>query len=135
MSCPKCGNNQWKLASLVHQEGLTHVDTKSKSLGVGVGGGHLGIGYARGKQTGVHQTELSKMAAPPKTSEWTVAMFAGAVMTGIFGIFASFWFVFTALFVIGMFVVMGSEAKSDEARMQDWREQRICMSCGHFYKP
>lgn len=35
MSCPNCGNDDWKLASLVYQNGLTHVNTSTTALGVG----------------------------------------------------------------------------------------------------
>jgi hypothetical protein len=60
MTCPKCGSNEWKLASVIHAGGLSATST----MGAGVGVGNdlsVGVGGAKG----TYQTELSKLAAPP----------------------------------------------------------------------
>jgi hypothetical protein len=72
-SCPKCQSSDWKSASLAYSEGLSV--TSSHTRGTVVGVGRVGIrngksaiggGVYRGRTSGVQQTVLSKLAAPPQ---------------------------------------------------------------------
>ena len=69
MNCPKCHSEDWKLASVIYNQGLTDVNTSTSggTLGAGVGTGGINVGYARSSSetTGEHQTTFSKQAAPP----------------------------------------------------------------------
>ena len=133
MTCPVCNGNNWKAASLVYQEGLTTVDTSTNSLGLGLGGGHLGLGVARGKTKGVHQTELSKRAAPPSENSWRVAFLMGAIVTAILGLFASFWWFITCLFIAGVFATWTSGAEARAKEVEFYNNKRVCQQCGHIY--
>ena len=65
MKCPKCGSDQWKMASLIHAEGTS--EKEGLILGGGTGllsdgsGTSAGLGITR--QTA--QTKLAALAAPP----------------------------------------------------------------------
>lgn len=133
MNCPVCGSDDWKAASLVHQEGLIHVDTATNSLGIGVGGGNIGAGAARGKTKGVHQTTLSKQAELPPENSWRMAFSSGAVITAFLGLFASFWWLFTVLCIVGVVKTWSAGAEAREKEVGLYNKKRICQRCGHGF--
>jgi hypothetical protein len=59
LNCPNCHSDEWRLASMIYQDGLTHVNTSSNTVGVGVSSG-IGVGVGYSETTGLHQTELSR---------------------------------------------------------------------------
>jgi len=66
-NCPKCGGEDWRLASIVYSEGLTH--TSSTSLSGGILLPHLEdgvVGVGATSTNGVSQSSLSQLAAPPE---------------------------------------------------------------------
>jgi|GEM_PF-3427732 len=69
MACPKCGSEEWKLASLVYSEGIHNLSTSTNFVGSGLGddafGVGIGTGVGRGKTSWIQQTRLSDLAAPP----------------------------------------------------------------------
>jgi hypothetical protein len=69
MTCPKCGSEEWKLASVVYAEGIHNLSATTNFFGGGLGADVLGVdigaGVGRGKTSGTHQTMLSELAAPP----------------------------------------------------------------------
>jgi hypothetical protein len=126
MTCPTCNADDWKLASVVYQEGLSHVATSSNgsTVGVGVGSGGVGVGYARTSSDtqGAHQTEFSKRAARPpypqppkpiageklseeqfeKGSVWGKRLEVILLIPLIFKMFGA-WFGFGALLLMAIF--------------------------------
>lgn len=70
MTCPSCGSDDWKLASVVYQQGLSHavLSSSGNTLGIGAGSGGVGVGYAKSNSTtqGVNQSEFSRRAARPE---------------------------------------------------------------------
>lgn len=81
LQCPNCKSVDIKKASLVYQEGLQRVSTRTRLRGVVVGsdGPDLVVGTATTK--GTQQTEISKVLAPPtkwsylKLLGWSVLVF------------------------------------------------------------
>ena len=133
MNCPTCGSDDWKAASLVYQEGLTNVDTATKSVGLGVGGGHVGVGIGRGKTKGVHQTALSKQAAPPQDNSIGAVFFVGLVFTGVIGLFYHFWWVISLLCVVGIVSTWNSDSEKRAKQLELYNKKRVCQRCGHIY--
>lgn len=130
MTCPSCGSDQWKSASLVHKEGMSN--SNSKSLGVGVSsGGSLGVGA--GSTSGTQQTELSKLATPPTTFVKTAVCLIGVGITGIFGFIANGWWWFTALCAVGVVVFYRLETVDDDKLSERYKKTRMCTRCGTFY--
>ena len=133
MTCTACGSDDWKAASLVYQEGLTNVDTATKSVGLGVGGGHVGVGIGSGKTKGVHQTVLSKQAAPPKNNSLGAEFFVGLVFTGVIGLFYHFWWVISLLCIIGIVFTWNSDSEKRAKQLELYNKKRVCQRCGHIY--
>jgi ribosomal protein S27AE len=130
MSCPRCGSNEWKLASLVYKEGVSSSD--SSSVGIGVTSG-LSLGVGRASTSGTQQTELSKLAAPPTSFAKTVKCLIGLFATGVFGFVASWWWWLTALFALGVFVFYRTESKEDDLATARYNKTQMCTRCGEFY--
>lgn len=160
IDCPSCHSHDWKLASFIYKAGLTHVNTSSNSVGVGVSSG-IGVGVSYSDTVGQHQTELSRLAAPPvkqsinrKLSffEAIAEVTPAIVMFLCFGYFylnsdETFWDAMVAglktmgislVFYIIFDMVYGDKQsdwyrKEEDSYRQEherWQKKKICMRCG-----
>lgn len=135
MSCPTCGNDDWKLASLVYQSGLTHVDTSTTAVGVGFTEDGMDPGVGVGGTVGTHQTELSRLAAPPVGFRWTKAFIKAAVVCAVFGWwFADGWFTLASLCGGLALCFAVYEFRIYDKAMMAWEKTRVCQCCGTFYQ-
>ena len=82
-SCPDCRGSDWKAARLAYREGLsvTSSRTEGNVLGIGRvgirnGKTAIGGGVYRGRTSGVQQTMLSKLAAPPQKRKGFIVFLA-----------------------------------------------------------
>lgn len=146
MSCPKCGYHDWKLAQLVHKEGLTHVQTHSSGIGVGISGGGLGLGVGASSTEGKYQTAMSVAANPPEHPAVAVAMllsmgcFAAGFLYGWL-VKDSFFLGFLAAIIVGIpgaiisiiIAFMFTPTANYKAQMELWAKTRMCTRCGCFY--
>jgi hypothetical protein len=136
MSCPKCESDEWKLASFVHSQGLTHVSTGSQGVGVGVSSGGLGVGVGGSKTSGIHQTQSSISAAPPQRGNlgagFAVLMALSLLLCFIF---SWAWLIAAVAFAWAMYKFGIPEGKAHALAMAAWREVRQCQRCGTFFKP
>ena len=147
MTCPKCGSDDWKSASMVHASGLTEVSTATVGVGVGAGAdafsGEVGAGVGVGRTSGTHQTELSKLAAPPE-DEWRPA----GVMTLIgFAIFVlavlfkseTWWAIGFFVFIASVFRYLSTPsitkkyAETYAAAKEAYQRKKVCMRCGTLF--
>lgn len=148
MTCPSCGSEDWKLASLVYQEGLQHIDTRTTSTGVGIGAGGVGLGAARGNTSGIQQSALSQAAAPPEDPGMEIMLrvalilaLIGACIGGIISggsLFAAFLAGFMGGIVgmfIGFFVGVFADKTEYHAQLAAWHKVKMCQRCGGFYRP
>lgn len=151
INCPNCNSDKWKLAAMIYQDGLTHVNTSSNSVGIGVSSS-IGVGVGYSDTVGQHQTELSRLAAPPERQYLSMAsqglgyiafiiscpLFYFFSETGIFG--AVFKALLLSGVVIGIGVFMGID-NQDNKRIEEkykkekenWEKKKVCMRCGTFY--
>src|SRR6266849_1395469 len=65
LRCPFCESSELKRVSLVYQEGLAHVKTRSRLLGFVFGEGGIDLVAGRATSRGKQQTELSRILKPP----------------------------------------------------------------------
>lgn len=136
MPCPTCESDDWRLASLVYQEGLVHVSANTTGGTVGMSKAGVGIGAVGAKTSGVHQTELSRQAAPPEGSSIPELFGYGIVIFGFLGwAFSSWWLLLAAGCAIGAVTTLLSESKERAAAMARWKLLRHCQRCGGFYSP
>jgi hypothetical protein len=66
LQCPNCRSTDLKKVSLVYQEGLQHVSTRTRLRGVVVGSDGPDVVVGRATTKGTKQTEMSKLLTPPK---------------------------------------------------------------------
>src|SRR6266403_3585255 len=69
LRCPKCSSADLKKVSLAYQEGLFHVDTRTRMLGLLFASGGPDVMVGRATTRGVQQTALSKSLVPP--TKWS----------------------------------------------------------------
>jgi hypothetical protein len=69
LRCPKCSSTDLKKVSLAYQEGLFHVDTRTRMLGFLFASGGPDVMVGRATTTGVQQSALSKSLVPP--TKWS----------------------------------------------------------------
>ncbi len=171
-NCIDCGSSNVQRLSIIHSSGITNVDLTSKGSSVGIGGAHvigggnaIGVGLSKNKNkiSGVQQTELSKLATPPKnviptvalpTSQWAVGL-AGLAAFGIFHVFDNEFtiisFIVACVVALVVFAITNElfADKSDkqialfkkETRViqnQDtqlkWKNNYMCLACGNVYE-
>ncbi len=159
MKCPKCDGGEWKLASVVYAGGLSSTSTTGAGVGAN-GGGDFGLGVGIGTARGKHQTELSKLAAPPmkrkstskeihpanKVALWGSAAFIAALY--FFGdlsysqypIFTGFLFGWglPVIVLISLFIGWGGpkDPEVDEEyrlALLEYEKKKMCLRCGAFY--
>src|SRR5882672_4806370 len=80
LRCPKCSSTDLKKVSLAYQDGLFHVDTRTRMLGFLFASGGTDVMVGRATTRGVQQSALSKSLVPPtkwsylKLILWSAAM-------------------------------------------------------------
>ena len=81
LRCPQCNSTDLKKLSLAYQEGISHVNARTRLRGVVVGSDGPDLVVGSGTSTGTMETDLSKSIAPPvkwsysKLMVWSVVCF------------------------------------------------------------
>jgi len=81
LRCPQCNSTDLKKLSLAYQEGISHVNARTRLRGVVVGSDGPDLAVGGGTTKGIQQTAASKGVAPPtkwsyiKLTGWSVLMF------------------------------------------------------------
>ena len=158
MTCPKCGSEDWKLASVIHAGGLSTISTSTIGVGGGasgdVFGGGVGVGAGVGSTSGTQQTELSKLAAPPEKEMRPAKAFAilGGVIFAVgvifFGnlSFSEHPFFTSILFKIAPLTILigavrllltpGITKEIEEKHklaLLEYEKKKMCLRCGALY--
>jgi hypothetical protein len=158
--CVKCGGTDLRSLRVLHQMGLTAVQTNTTGGGVGMtsiaGQGGLGIGIFKAQTRGTQVTALSEAVAPPvrrtydkeqekKAARPATALAVGAAAAGLFvfsGVnqllsYAVFW----GALVTGLILRSALQRKYREsidhwnqaeyqALLRNWEASAMCMTCG-----
>jgi hypothetical protein len=140
MVCPSCSSDDWKLASLVHQQGISRITSHTSGSGlVWTGSEKPAFGMAQSTTRGTQQTAASQAASPPSGFGFTKLLCLGIAICGFIGHSgaddAVFGYSMAALCAVGVPFVVSAEAKSHRKAMTVWRRTRICQRCGTFYLP
>ncbi len=69
LRCPKCNSTDLKKVSLAYQEGIYHIDTRSRIRALLFAGGGLDVLVGRTTTRGSQQSAVSKRLSPP--SKWS----------------------------------------------------------------
>jgi hypothetical protein len=147
MACPRCQSEDWKLASLVYNEGRSSIETKSNGAGIGISGGGIGAGIGGATTSGTQQTVLSKLAAPPDDFVAVVFLMGGIVFGFLWIICFLDWIIFNdnlvivlwCFFLLAIGCIVGAFKRMDSPKchiaMEKWSKKRLCQRCGTFYDP
>src|SRR5882672_7359353 len=92
LHCQKCGSTDLKKVSLVYQDGLSQMKTRSRLVGLLFGAQGPGIVTGTSVRRGIQQTELSKSLNPPARWSFTILV-AGAFVLTCLALFAYIVFV------------------------------------------
>ena len=146
MSCPKCQGDTWKAASLVHIEGMTNVNTKSSTGGIGIDTNGVGIGSATTETKGTIQSEVSILASPPNNpgSNQAGKVFA-VIVFGLLMVTNAHLYLAFVVIIASPFFWFYSGYKSKYEKLHQakvkkyrndltcWESTRMCQRCGNLY--
>ena len=138
LACTQCGSAEVRRLSLIYQEGLAIINTRSQGSGVAFGsGGGAAFGSTSTHTTGTQQTALSKRAAPPAkkhTILWAIAAaFVGFLTIGGLAKFSFMTLVFgglTYLAVTQMLKAKAYNAAVFPTQYAQWERSFMCNRCG-----
>jgi hypothetical protein len=145
--CPKCRSTDLKKVSLAYQEGLFHVDARTRMLGLLFASGGPDVMVGRATTRGVQQTALSKSLVPPtKWSYLKLILWSGAisfvalvayvreVMTSAPPVSSLPVKVYCAVaplaFIFLLVSIWRHNHSSYERQYAQWNESFICQRCG-----
>ena len=147
LRCPKCSSTDLKKVSLAYQEGLFHVNTRTRMLGLLFANGGPDIMVGRATTRGVQQTAVSKSLVPPtkwsylKLILWSAAIsfvalvaYVRVVMTSlppVSSLPVKIYVVVAPLVFIFLAVSIWRHNHSGYQRQHaQWDQSFICARCG-----
>ena len=147
LRCPKCSSTDLKKVSLAYQEGLFHVDTRTRMLGFLFASGGPDVMVGRATTRGVQQSALSKNLAPPtkwsylKLILWSAAISFVALVAYIRVVMTSpppvsslpvrIYCVVAPLVFLVLFISIWRHNHSIYGRKYSrWNGSYVCMRCG-----
>jgi len=133
MSCPKCGSDDFKFASLVHAEGTSHVNEKTRGAGVGIGLGGVGIGLGGSSTKGIHQSQLARNNAPPSEELTPLVITVGVIIAGGGWLIGSWWGWLSVVVFAFVPMVYRYESPRFDAAMMQYQKTCVCQRCGMQY--
>jgi len=147
LRCPKCSSTDLKKVSLAYQEGLFHVNARTRMLGLLFASGGPDVMVGRATTSGVQQSALSKSLAPPtKWSYLKLILWSGVisfvalvayvrvVMTSpppVSSLPAKIYILVAPLVFIFLFVsIWRHNHTSYQRQYVEWDRTFICKRCG-----
>ena len=154
MQCPSCNSENLIKLPLVHSEGLSDIDTRSRGRALMLGDNGLALGFAKFKTTGTSQMRLSKLASPPrKKPYWIVLLgwFLGLLIVGwLLGYVTTIthatearfeqqyrWFayIYSTFAALALGVFWRYNHRILPRRLQLWNRSFTCRRCGEIFQP
>jgi len=143
LNCPSCSSGETQKLSLVYEQGLSNINTKSATGGIGLSGGGLGLASVSTTTTGVTQTVASQRSAPPSKKRYfkplltilivwvLVTLF---VMPGNFlgKVFELLWMGASAAWVVYAFKYNSTVWPGLQAT---WDRTFVCNRCSNIFEP
>lgn len=147
LRCPKCSSTDLKKVSLAYQEGLFHVDTRTRMLGLLFASGGPDVLVGRATTRGAQQTALSKSLVPPakwsylKLILWSAAIsfvaliaYVRVVMTSpppVSSLPVQVYVVVAPIVFIFLFVsIWRHNHATYQRQFAEWDRSYVCQRCG-----
>ena len=154
--CPRCQSEDWKAAPLVHLEGFSAVNLRTKGVSVGAGvvglrDGKFAVGGAvqKGRAHGIQQTLLSAQLTPPRKRSNPVALliilcllflfFGWGLVTGIEHENIIAILINSTLTLVLAYALTLLERRQQrqhreyEVAVKNYENTRVCQRCGTLY--
>lgn len=150
LQCPNCKSTDLRKVSLIYQEGLQRVSTRTRLRGVVVGSDGPDVVVGRATTKGKQQTEISKALTPPKKwsylkfIRWSVLVFlsVGWIVfylntvatnsSSVSSVPLTIYVLFSAAIFVAVFLVYWKHNHSTYPRQYDeqWDRSFLCQRCG-----
>lgn len=81
LSCPQCNSTDLKKLSLAYEEGISHINARTRLRGVVIGSNGPDVVIGTGSTKGIQQTAAARAVAPPtkwsyiKLTAWSLLLF------------------------------------------------------------
>lgn len=144
-SCPQCGSENIQRFSVAFRGGASTIDTKTAGTGVGLSGGHLGIGVGGAHTTGVQMTQLAKEVAPPVKKKYLFPIIASIIVSFLLSVFTEsiigatvsgflgfIGFAACLYFLAYQKTYLWNKNVWPELYNQ-WEHSWVCLKCGHKF--
>lgn len=144
-ACPKCGSHDAKYLNVVHEAGLSAVNTQSRGAGCSplsiilfplIGFWSLLFSsFGRANTTGTVQTASSIKAAPPQRKP--VAFSVLLVLAGLFAMNSSAFFglVLVVIGGLSLYTAWTFNSRVFPYQYQVWEQSAMCQRCGTIFVP
>ena len=141
-SCPVCSSDQTQRFSVIYEQGLSDINTRSRTVGAGVGGSHLGLGALRTKTSGTSQTMMSKKASPPTKKRFLLPLLAIFIASGViswgFPRHAVAQSVINIVWLLGsiswVFYAIKYNTTTYRSLKEKWANTFLCLRCNNEFK-
>lgn len=141
LTCPSCKSDATQKLSLVFENGISDVNTTSRSVGIGVGRGGLAVGGGKTKTQGTSQTAASQKAAPPAKKPYLkplLYIFGAMVIASLFLKGPILSPIVTLAWIGGSiaYVVITRKYNSEiwPAQYAQWDRSFVCTRCSHTFQ-
>jgi hypothetical protein len=144
ISCTTCGSANIQHVSVVHENGLSHIDTTTRGNTIGVGGYGAGGGVFSATTQGTRQSIASMRAAPPESMPYLLPLvgimcFCGIVpiLLALFGanlvgvIIQLSWI---PLSIIWILYARHYNGREYPALFEAWNRSWYCRRCGTIFQ-
>jgi hypothetical protein len=140
LSCPSCKSEATQKLSLIFENGLSDVNTTSRSVGIGIGRGGLAVGGGKTKTEGTSQTAASQRAAPPAKKPYLkplLYLFGGMIVANMFlrGPVLGPVVVIAWIGLSIAYVINAKKHNTDVWPVQkaEWDRSFLCTRCSHTF--
>ena len=135
MNCTSCESDNTQKLSVVFNSGTSVVNTTTNTAGVGIGSGlSLGIGGAKSNTTGVSQTNLGAMAAPPMKKSYKAAVILFLFTFIFLGKVLIPWILALGLLIFWMYKIFQYNRGPWVTLYNEWEQTWFCNKCGNTYQ-
>jgi hypothetical protein len=154
MQCPKCESEDLVKLSVIHSAGLSDINTRAQGRALAFGDKGLELGVGNLRVTGTSQTQLSKLAAPPRKKPYRQVILAWLLGLAIAGSllldlntftvranthiehqFQCFAYAYSCLAALVLAVLWRYNHRILPRRHELWSRSFMCHRCGEILQP
>lgn len=139
ISCPQCGSDNVQSFQILNAQGTSVINTTTRSSGIGIIGGSVGVAGGSSTTSGVQQTAIGQMTAPPVTKKYMLKglitlVFAGIAVSAPFsgGGFGGFIICLAIAAIFGYFCWKNLKWNANvyPNLVAQWQNSFLCNKCG-----